>query len=60
MKEAGVEIIGCDPNPPDFSAIAKACAMPFHSCANDITAIKRVLESAASTSGPVLVEIQAF
>ncbi|MFT5700463.1 MAG: acetolactate synthase-1/2/3 large subunit [Desulforhopalus sp.] len=60
MTEAEVEVIGCDPHPPDFSSIAKACSMPFHSCANNSTAIKTVLELVASPSGPVLIEIRAF
>jgi acetolactate synthase-1/2/3 large subunit len=60
MAEADVEVIGCDPGPPDFSAIAKACAMPYHSCSNNSIAIKTVLELAAASPGPVLIEILAF
>lgn len=60
MADAKVEAVGCDPNPPDFSAIAKACAMEFHSCAHTSGAVKTVLELMTDTSGPQLLEIRAF
>lgn len=60
MTDAEVDVIGCDPHPPDFYSIAKACTMPFHSCANNSAALKTVLELVASQSGPVLIEIRAF
>jgi acetolactate synthase-1/2/3 large subunit len=60
MADAEIEVVGCDPTPPDFSAIAKACAMGFHSCANTSGAIKTVLELVAESSGPVIVEVRAF
>lgn len=60
MADAGVEVVGCDPMPPDFSSIAKACTLQFHSCSNTSGSIRTVLELTANTSGPILLEIRAF
>ncbi|MFW2367735.1 MAG: 5-guanidino-2-oxopentanoate decarboxylase [Desulforhopalus sp.] len=60
MVAAEVEVVGCDPLPPGFSAIAEACAMPFHSCGNTCGAVKTVLGLVSDIVGPVLIEIRAF
>ncbi len=60
MADAEIEVVGCDPTPPDFSAIAKACSMPFHSCAKASTSIRNVLQSVTHLSGPMVLEIRAF
>lgn len=60
MGDAKIEVVGCDLIPPDFSAIARACSMPYHSCANTSTAIKNILQSVSNLSGPILMEIRAF
>lgn len=60
MADAEIEVVGCDPTPPDFSAIAKACSMPFHSCANTSTSIRNILQSVTHLSGPIILEIRAF
>lgn len=59
MREAGVEIVGCDPTPPDFAHLARACGMPHLRCRpepGDVAA--RVLE-ARRAGGPALVEVEA-
>lgn len=60
MADAEIEVVGCDPTPPDFSAIAKACSMPFYSCANTSTSIRNILQSVTHLSGPRILEIRAF
>jgi len=32
MREAGAEVLGCTPNPPDLEAFARACGLPFTRC----------------------------
>ncbi|MFN3954823.1 MAG: 5-guanidino-2-oxopentanoate decarboxylase [Pararhodobacter sp.] len=32
MREAGAEVLGCTPAPPDFEAFARACGLPFTRC----------------------------
>jgi acetolactate synthase-1/2/3 large subunit len=29
MRDAGAEVIGCAPRPPDLAAFARACGLPF-------------------------------
>lgn len=59
MREAGVEVIGCTPTPPDFAAIARACDMPFASVRSDPEAITATLKGWHGLSGPRLMEIRA-
>ena len=59
MADEGVDEIGCDPAPPDFAGIAKACALPFLSSKPEPEAIVQVLLQAAAESGPVVIEIDA-
>jgi acetolactate synthase-1/2/3 large subunit len=59
MREAGVDVIGCAPTPPDFSAIATACGMPFQSVAQDADAVAAALAAWEAVSGPRILEIRA-
>lgn len=59
MQAVGVTVVGCDPTPPDFEHIAKAHSMPFWRCGDDAKAIASALLSAASQTGPTLIEIRA-
>lgn len=59
MRDADVEVIGCDPTPPDFEAIAKACRMPFDSVSPEPDAVASALRNWAETAGPRLLEIRA-
>ena len=33
MRDAGAEVLGCTPAPPDFHGFASACGLPFERCA---------------------------
>lgn len=59
MREAGVDVIGCAPTPPDFSAIATACGMPFQSVAQDADTVAAALAAWEAVSGPRILEIRA-
>ena len=57
MAEAGVSAVGCDPTPPDFAGIAKACGIPFQSCAATTEALAGALRSLRPSAGPVMIEV---
>ena len=49
MREAGAEVLGCTPRPPDLEAFARACGLPYDRATPD------TLD--ASTPGPRLIEV---
>jgi acetolactate synthase-1/2/3 large subunit len=55
MAAAGTEVIGCDPAPPDFGALAAAFGMAHIACPADPAAVGAALEERAA--GPRMVEI---
>ena len=59
MQEAGVSVVGCDPAPPDFAALAQSCGLPFWRCAPQPQAVAETLRTASAHAGPTLIEIQA-
>ncbi len=59
MREAAAEIVGCDPTPPDFAHLARACAMPHARCAPEPEEIAARVAEARRQDGPAIVEIEA-
>ncbi|MEX3010701.1 5-guanidino-2-oxopentanoate decarboxylase [Hoeflea sp. TYP-13] len=59
MKAADVTVIGCDPTPPDFSAVAASCGIPFRRCGTEAKEIAEALRNAMSETRPSIVEIDA-
>ena len=59
MEDAGVNVVGCDPIPPDFAAVAQSCGLPFWRCGPEPEAVADALRTAAGKGGPTLIEIQA-
>lgn len=59
MAAANVEVVGCDPTPPDFKALAAANRMPYLSSANTPAALATTLRTHKRADGPVLLEIVA-
>lgn len=57
MADANVDVVGCDPTPPDFEALAKACFMPFRRCQYSPEAFAAALKSQADAEGPSMIEI---
>jgi len=60
MVVAEVDAFSCDMAPPDFEALAVACAMPFYVCSETTTEIRKALKHAAAHPGPVILEVRAF
>lgn len=60
MSAAGIEVVGCNPRPPNFADIAQACSMEFISCANDTGDLKSALQQVGRDNGPAMIEIRAF
>ncbi|NUH64048.1 5-guanidino-2-oxopentanoate decarboxylase [Sulfitobacter sp. S0837] len=59
MQDAGVSVVGCDPTPPDFAAVAQSCGLPFWRCGPEPDAVAKALRAATGKGGPTLIEIQA-
>ena len=60
MRESGIDVVGCDPQPPQFDHIAAACAMP-HSCVPATsTGLSQGLASLLPLKGPALLELDAM
>ena len=57
MQAAGVTVVGCDPTPPDFKHIAKACGIPFARCAMIPAAVTAAVRGFLSHDGPAIIEI---
>ena len=52
MRDAGADVLGCSPQPPEFESFARACGLPFTRCE------KRDLPSALGAArGPRLIEV---
>ncbi len=60
MALAKIEVVGCDPVPPDFEYIAKACTMPYIACTESPDLLLAALSSLSGQPGPVMIEIRAF
>jgi acetolactate synthase-1/2/3 large subunit len=59
MAAVGAPVIGCDPTPPDFGAIARACAIPHRPVPATPEAVAAACAAPAPDGGPVLIEIDA-
>jgi acetolactate synthase-1/2/3 large subunit len=56
MREAKVEVLGCDPSPLEMESFAFACGLPFASIPQDPEALIDALSH--PQDGPRLIEIQ--
>ncbi len=59
MQAVNVEVVGCDPTPPDFEYVAKSCGMPFWRIGPDPDAVAAALAATTDVAGPTLIEIRA-
>ncbi|GHE00866.1 hypothetical protein U879_13730 [Defluviimonas sp. 20V17] len=57
MAAAGAEVLGCDPTPPDFADLARACGLPHQRIAADPAALTAALARARATTGPAMIEV---
>ena len=61
MRGVGVDVVGCDPAPPDFEAMARAFSIPFEHVAagaGSTEAAARAVARLSGSPGPCLVEIE--
>ncbi len=58
MAAAGVTVVGCDPTPPVFEYIAKACGMPFHGCEMTREKLADALRVERPLDGPAMIELR--
>jgi len=59
MRRDDVEIVGCDPTPPNFEDFARACSIPYLACSPAVDAVAAALRTHGDHAGPMLIEIQA-
>jgi acetolactate synthase-1/2/3 large subunit len=59
MQAVGVTVVGCDPTPPDFAAVARSFGMPSWHCGPEAKALASALKAASIETGPTLIEVQA-
>lgn len=60
MKSAGVSVVGCDPTPPDFRAVAASCGILYYECDTDPQNIKTTFKTAHENKAPTLIEFKAY
>ena len=60
MAAVDIDIVGCDPQPPKFKYIAKACSIPFASCSESLDSLTTAIDGLAEVCGPTMIEIQAY
>ncbi len=62
MQDAGVKVIGCDPTPPEFRAVATSCGIPHLACPARPdalgTAVADAHARARAEQRPVIIEIE--
>lgn len=59
MQDAGVEVVGCDPSPPDFQAASKSFDIPYWHCRPPHQVVAETMISATRYSGPSMIEIES-
>ena len=57
MQAAGVTVVGCDPTPPVFEYIAKACGLAFAHCTMTPAAVTTAVRGLLDHDGPAMIEI---
>ena len=59
MKNADIDVVGCDPKPPLFEHVAASCGMPYTRVVAEPEALRAALRPKAGQVGPVMIEIDA-
>ncbi len=58
MVAAGVDVVGCDPNAPDFKHVAASCGIFYQTCTFGDETLETTLQSAEMSNGPAIIEIK--
>ena len=56
MQAAGVDVLGCDPTPPDFAAVAQSFGIPFQRVDQSVASVCAAYGSVPQ-SGPSMIEV---
>lgn len=59
MERAEVNVVGCDPTPPNFELVAASCGMPYYKSVLNSEDVAAAMKRAVSERKPVLLEIEA-
>lgn len=60
MASVDIDVVGCDPQPPLFEYIAKACSIPFTSCTKEPDSLKTAIAALSTMNGPTMIEIKDY
>ncbi len=58
MQDANVQVVGCDPTPPNFEFVAASCGIQYFGCDADPVNVQKSLTQALKLNSAVLVEIK--
>lgn len=56
MQAAGVDVVGCDPTPPDFAAMAAAFGLPYQRVGQSVRDVTSAYQS-VPIDGPSIIEV---
>ncbi|MEP1442207.1 MAG: 5-guanidino-2-oxopentanoate decarboxylase [Hyphomicrobiales bacterium] len=59
MARAGVNVVGCDPTPPNFKLVAASCGVDHFQTSTDPESVQHALKQALALAAPVVVEIDS-
>ena len=57
MASAGVNVVGCDPTPPNFKLVAASCGLAHFQTSKEPESVRRVMKEALAVGAPVVMEI---
>ncbi|MFC2968851.1 5-guanidino-2-oxopentanoate decarboxylase [Acidimangrovimonas pyrenivorans] len=57
MEAVQAPVLGCDPTPPGFEELARACGLPYQRIGPEPAALAEALAETRAVAGPKLVEI---
>jgi len=57
MQAAKIDVLGCDPTPPDFRALSKAFGIPYFKCTSNSIDVTHAMTEACNIQGPSLIDV---
>ena len=58
MEAAAAPVLGCDPTPPDFEDLARACALPYRRIAPEPAELAAAVAETRAIAGPKVIELR--
>lgn len=59
MEAVDIEVIGCDPSPPDFAAMAQGFGIPYYKVSQAPETVSHAVREAQGNKTPAIVEVAA-